>query len=106
MDETLTAPLPMAIVGVSTVFFALLAIITVVSINGYLIERGKRPAATAAEVTAGTAGEVQGNADLRPIAIAAYALHLRRSALAITGPPEPSRWAMAGRVRHASSFQR
>ena len=106
MNESLTSPLPMAIVGVTTVFFALVAIIAVVSVNGYLAERRKQSPAPAVEAQVPTEQELDRATSLRPVAIAAYALHLRRSALAITAPPQTSRWATAGRVRHASSFQR
>ena len=96
----------MAIVGVSTVFFALVTIVAVVSVNGYLAQRERRPAAPAAEQESAPARAAEPSTDLRPVALAAYALHLRRSALAITGPARPSRWSLAGRVQQASSFQR
>lgn len=102
MDESLIGAVPMAILGVGTVFFALLTIIGVVSLNGYLAERGNRTAAAAAE----GAPQAEPAVSLRSVALAAYALHLRSRALAITRPAQPSRWAMAGRVQQTSSFQR
>ena len=50
MNESLTSPLPMAIVGVSTVFFALVTIVAVVSVNGYLAQRERRNRSTVPEV--------------------------------------------------------
>ena len=96
----------MAVVGVTTVFFALLSIVAVVVFNHYVSERPNRRTASAVSFAVGSAPEAEPTTDLRPLALAAYALHLRRSAFAIREPAQASRWAMAGRVRQTRAFQR
>ena len=98
----------MALIGVSTVFVALLTILGVVSLVGRLVNRASKVAASAAGDASGSAlraGAVPG-VDLGRIALAAYALHLRRRASVHATPGGPSRWALAGRLRQMAPFVR
>jgi Na+-transporting methylmalonyl-CoA/oxaloacetate decarboxylase gamma subunit len=99
----------MALIGVSTVFVALLTIVGVVSLVGRLVNRANKVDASAAGDTSGSAalraGAVPG-VDLGRIALAAYALHLRRRASVHAAPGGPSRWALAGRLRQTAPFVR
>ncbi len=114
MDPALTSASTVSVIGIGTVFVALLTLVGVVSATGRLIERGRARAASgvgaASEAVAGSQPAADGAplaSDLRPLALAAYALHLRRRAgVAAGGRPGLSRWAMAGRLRQTTPLLR
>ena len=104
MDPALTSGSAMSVIGISTVFVALLSLVGVVSATARLVDRGRVRAGAASDAAATPAA----SADLRPLALAAYALHLRRRAsVGAAGAPGPtSRWAMAGRLRQTAPLLR
>ncbi len=110
MDVTLTSSGPMAVIGVGTVFLALLTLVFVISAVARL-SRSKAGGARSEEPEGlGSSAAAQGPdaaGDLRLAALAAYAVHLGRRARARPAATAPiSRWAVAGRIRQTAPFQR
>ncbi len=112
MDASLTGGLPVTLIGIGTVFAALLSLICAVMVMTWVTSRGAAQAervseapqtSPAAEVTA--AGE---RPDLARVAVAAYALHLQIRGRASSGAEAPggSRWALAGRTQQLTPLSR
>ncbi len=111
MDPALTSASTLSVIGIGTVFVALITLVGVVSATARLVERGRaRDAGAASQAAGGSQAAADGAPlapDLRPLALAVYALHLRRRAgVAAAGGPGASRWAMAGRLRQTTPLFR
>ncbi len=110
MDVTLTSSGPMAVIGVGTVFLALLSLVFVILAVARL--SGRKAGGARSEESEGVGGSAAAPApdaagDMRLAALAAYAVHLGWRARARPAAPAPiSRWAVAGRIRQTAPFQR
>jgi Na+-transporting methylmalonyl-CoA/oxaloacetate decarboxylase gamma subunit len=113
VDGSLTGGLPMTVIGIGTVFAALLSLIFVIMAMTRLTTRPPPPAqAEASPDPAQTALPAQATAgddgpDLVRVALAAYALHLQiRGRESGPGAPDGNRWALAGRMQQMTGLSR
>lgn len=113
MDASLTGGLPMTVIGIGTVFAALLSLIGAILVMTRVMARPPSPArAEASPDAAQTALPAQATAgddgpDLVRVALAAYALHLQiRGRESATGAPGGNRWALAGRMQQMTGLSR
>ena len=113
MDGSLTGGLPMTVIGIGTVFAALLSLIGAILVMTRVVARPPSPAqAEASPDAAQTALPAQATAgddgpDLVRVALAAYALHLQiRGRESGTKTPGSNRWALAGRMQQLTRLSR
>lgn len=107
MDLSATGGLTVSVIGLATVFTALMVLVATVSTTGRWVDRSQSLRAAAPGPDAAPSKlEADSVVDLRAVAVAAFAAHLRRRA--VTRPPSMaiSRWSIAGRLRQLAPFQR
>ena len=115
MDPSLTSGGIIAAIGISTVFFALVTLIGLVSVMGRVLAPSEAPAAapqpadafppSASEEAKPESASAEAEAepasaepDYQQIALIAYAFHRRATTRVRSGDPS-STWAVAGRIR-------
>ena len=108
MESPLAGGLPMTLLGLTTVFAALLMLIVVIHACARILSPRAAPGGSTSASGAGSAPQVSNPAtplDLAPVALAAYALHLQ-SCLTLVDPEPGSPWKLSGRMRQLTSQPR
>ena len=114
MDASLTGGLSVTLIGVGTVFTALLSLIGVIAVMRRLFSETPAADASARATEPETSPEADEQAapetgpDLLPVALAAYALHLQIRGRVNAAPlaNNNSAWALAGRVQELTPLSR
>ena len=112
MDVSLTGGLPMTLIGIGTVFSALVALVVVVMFMTRIADRrqGVGPIPSEAEAESEQPDSVASPQpsdeppDLLRVALAAYSFHRQRLAT-VSSPTPASTWSSAGRLRQTAPFR-
>ena len=113
MNPSLVNGLPMTLIGMGTVFTALVALLLVVKLMPRILGRlqpvaqGPVESASAGSLDSGPAaeGSKASDDDLLTVALATYSYHRRRQASA-RPPTASSPWSSAGRLTQIAPFRR
>ncbi|MFQ5699646.1 MAG: OadG family protein [Myxococcota bacterium] len=107
MDVSLTSGLSVSTIGIVTVFMALVVLVGAVSMTGRMVARSQAGAPEVpAPRTPASSLDVATDGDLRAVAAAAFAAHLRRRVPVRRAHGAFSLWSSAGRLRQLARFQR
>ena len=112
VDASLTNGLPMILVGMGTVFCALVALVGLIALTTRILSRSRPKTSASSEVDPAALPQVDNSGaerealedDLLRVALAAFSYHRRRRAIATTAAA-PSAWASAGRMRQIAPFR-
>lgn len=110
MDVSLTGGLPMTLIGIGTVFSALVSLVIVVMLMTRIAARrqGVQPIPSEAEaeqIDSGVSPQASDQPpDLLRVALAAYSFHRQRQA-SVSSPTPASAWSSAGRLRQTAPFR-
>ena len=113
MDASLASGFSMTLIGMGTVFVALVGLLLVVKLMPRILGQpqtvasGSIVAASAGSLGRGAAAERREASDdeLRTVALAAYSYHRRRQTSA-RSPTASSPWSSAGRLAQIAPFRR
>ncbi len=113
MDGSLASGFPMTLIGMGTVFTALVALLVVVKLTPRVLGQSRTgapsPIASASvgspDTELAAKGREASDDDLLAVALAAYSYHRRRQTSA-RSPTASSPWSSAGRLAQIAAFRR